>query len=175
MLSRWLGMIFLSLCLSGCWMSRGDLLAGQTLSDSGFEGEYTYAFNELNPTRRVSITHTGTGVLSVYEHPAVNYGATTKRMQTLELGQGYFLVSEPMSYSGYAMAYGLVRRGADGSVVRYRTLCEDWVASIPGVGRDGTDRKVCGFRSFTALEAAALSLIRRGSLQPETIYQPVPR
>lgn len=159
--------------LSGCWMSQEDLFADQYLSDSGFEGEYTYNFNELNPSRRVSITTVEPGVLSMYEHDAVNYPATTTELRTLELGQGYFLIARPANTEGYQMGYALARKGEDGAIVQYGAPCEDWIANQPGTSRDPENPKICAFRSFSALEAASLSAIRRGSLKPETIYQPV--
>lgn len=159
--------------LSGCWMSREDLFANQYLSDSGFEGEYAYNFNELNPSRRVSIIKVGQGVVSMYEHDAVNYPATTTELRTIELGQGYFLIARPISTKGYQMGYALARKEEDGAIVQYDAPCEDWIANQPGTSRDAENPKICAFRSFSALEAAALSAIRRGSLKPETTYQPV--
>lgn len=163
------------LALSGCWLSQQDLLSGQTLSDSGFEGEFVYPFNELNPARRVSISRAGLGVLTINRHKAVNYDAQTGRLKTLELGQGYFLISEEMDYAGYKVGYSIVRRNLDGTLVQYRAPCEDWMTGTAGVTRDARHQDICAFRSINALEAVALSSIRRGTLVPQAVYSPVTR
>lgn len=175
MISRLVKIAVACLALSGCWLSQQDLLSGQTLSDSGFEGEFVYPFNELNPARRVSVSRAGSGVLTMIRHKAVNYEAQTSRLKTLELGQGYFLISEEMDYAGYKVGYSIVRRNLDGALVQYRAPCEDWMASIVGVTRDAQHRDICAFRSFSALEAVALSSIRRGTLLPQAVYSPVSR
>lgn len=175
MIRKFFKLATLCLTLSGCWLSPQDLLAGQTLSDAGFEGEYVYRFNELNPARRVSITRSDTGILLMYQHPAVNYDAEASRLRTLELGRGYFLVAKPLTYSNYIMSYSLVRRNPDGSLSQYRAQCEDWMVSTPGVTRDARNKDVCAFRTFAALEAVALSSIRRGNLQVQAAYIPVAR
>lgn len=172
MLRKFILIAIMAFGLSGCWMSREDLFAGQFLSDSGFEGEYTYNFNELNPSRRVSITKIGPGVLRIYEHDAVNYPATTVDLRTLELGHGYFLVAQPAKTGGYLMGYALARRNEEGSVVQYGAPCDDWIANLSGVSRDTTNAEICAFRTFSALEAASLSAIRQGSLKPQKIFQP---